>query len=338
MMRSSDQQVLRQAVPVERGNPADDLRMFRRCLSQYGTGVAIVTTSNGTSRFAVTVNSFSSLSLDPPLLLWSIDRKSRSFEAFSSCEHFAVNILSAEQIELSRHFSSKVIDKFADVDWVPGRFGSPLLSGCIARFECSAEARHDGGDHMILIGRVQQLERFDGMPLIFSQGQYSIPLEHPDAPGEPAAMAAEKPNALANNVLQMIFNAHHALSDAFEEHRRAEGVSIGVARVLATVHGHPGIKADSVAAQTYLGQRDVEDAVAELEGKSLLLHTEDGGMRLTPSGVALREAIGERWIAFQNAQLESIPSADISVLMRTLKRLIEQTVQERTATAAVSGG
>ncbi|MBN3755307.1 flavin reductase [Paraburkholderia sp. Tr-20389] len=312
--------------------------MFRRCLSQYGTGVAIVTTSDGTSRFAVTVNSFSSLSLDPPLLLWSIDRKSRSFDAFSSCEHFAVNILSSEQIELSRHFSSKVTDKFANVDWIPGRFGSPLLSGCIARFECSAEARHDGGDHLILIGRVQQLERYDGMPLIFSQGQYSIPLEHPDAPGEPAAMAAEKPNTLANNVLQLIFNAHHALSEAFEEHRRAEGVSIAVARVLATVYGHPGIKVDGIAAQTYLGQRDVEDAVVELARKSLLVHAQDGGMRLTPSGVALREAIGERWIAFQNARLESIPSSDISVLMRTLTRLIDPAAQERAATAAVSGG
>lgn len=337
MMRASDQQVLRQALPVEQGNPADDVRMFRRCLSQYGTGVAIVTTSDGISRFAVTVNSFSSLSLDPPLLVWSIDRKSRSFDAFSSFEHFAVNILSSDQIELSRHFSSKVNDKFANVDWVSGRFGSPLLSGCIARFECSAEARHDGGDHMMLIGRVQQLERFDGTPLIFSHGQYSIPLEHPDAPGEPAAMAAEKPNTLANNVLQMIFNAHHALSEAFEEHRRAEGVSIGVARVLATVHGHPGVKADGVAAQTYLGQRDVEDAIAELTGRSLLTHMDNGGMQLTSSGIALREAIGERWIAFQNAQLAGIPSSDISILMRTLKRLIEQTEQERTATE-VNGG
>lgn len=340
MVPSSDQQALSAALPVEQGNPADDPRMFRRCLSQYGTGVAILTTADGTDRSAVTVNSFSSLSLDPPLLLWSIDKRSRSFPAFSTCKYFAVNILSSEQIELSRHFSSKLVDKFESVDWAAGRFESPLLAGCIAHFECSVDARHDGGDHLILIGHVKQLARFEGVPLIFSQGQYSIPCEHPDVPAEPEAIADASPDAPSNNVLQLIFNAHHSLSEAFEEHRRAEGVSVAVARVLASVCSYPGIKVDGIASQTYLGQRDVEDAVSELERKSLLTRADNGGMQLTKAGLALRESIRERWIAFQDAQLEGIPSPEIAVVMRTLTRMIGRTrKQEGTATAAaVAGG
>ncbi|WP_260430625.1 flavin reductase [Burkholderia cenocepacia] len=320
-------------MPIEQGNPADDPRMFRRGLSQYGTGIAIVTTVDGERRSAVTVNSFSSLSLDPPLLLWSIDRKSRSFPAFSNCEHFAVNILSSEQIELSRHFSSKIEDKFADVAWHPDSFGSPLLDGCLAHFECDVHARHDGGDHLLLIGRVTRLTRFEGVPLIFSQGQYCIASEPPEVPGDSAEIANAGTGPSGNNLLQLIFDTHHALSEAFDEHRRAEGVSIAVARVLASVHASPGIKVGDVARQTYLGQRDVEDAVTWLAQKALLIRAADGGVRLTDAGLALRQSIRARWIAFEDAQLDGVSAADIAVLMRTLTRLVERT-RGQPATAA----
>lgn len=313
---------------LEHGDPSGDPRMFRRCLSQYGTGVAIVTVALSGERWAVTVNSFSSLSLDPPLLLWSIDKKSRSFAAFSTCDSFAVNILSSEQLGLSRHFSSKVVDKFESVDWKPGILGSPLLAGCIAHFECTVYARHDGGDHMILVGQVQHVTRFEGLPLIFSQGQYSIACEHPDVPVEPNTIS-QSLDTPTNNVLQLIFNTHHALSEAFEEHRRAEGVSIAVARVLATVCASPGIVPDGIARQTYLGQRDVEDAITELAQRALLTRVENGGVHLTKSGLALREAIRERWIAFQETQLEGSSPAEVAVLIRVLSRMVAQTNREK---------
>ncbi|CAM2188495.1 FMN reductase (NADH) NtaB [Paraburkholderia sacchari] len=334
MSQSLETTRFRAANLIEQGNPSDDARMFRRCLSQYGTGVAIVTAVHGADRWAVTVNSFSSLSLDPPLLLWSIDKKSRSFEAFSACGYFAVNILSSEQIGLSRHFSSKIADKFESVDWESGKLGAPLLAGCIAHFECSVYARHDGGDHLILVGHVRHVTKFEGLPLIFSQGQYSIPCEHPDVPVEPNTMA-QTIDTPTNNVLQLVFNTHHALSEAFEEHRRAEGVSVAVARVLATVCASPGIMLDSIARQTYLGQRDVEDAIMELTQKSLLTRVENGGVQLTKSGLALREAIRERWVAFQETQLEGISPAEIAVLIHVLGRMVAHASHNKAETGTV---
>ena len=168
-------------LPIEAGDPATDDRLFRRCLGQYGTGIAIITTETEGRRAAVTVNSFAPVSLDPPLVLWSITHTSRSYPLFKNGRCFAVNILSSTQMNISRHFSSKVEDKLADAVWSPGEFGSPLLDGCLAHFECETYSQVEGGDHTILIGLVRRASRFEREPLLFVQGQYSVADFHPGA-------------------------------------------------------------------------------------------------------------------------------------------------------------
>jgi len=164
---------------LEGGDPAHDHKAFRRALGQFATGVTVVTTECEGARAAVTANSFTSLSLDPPLILWSIAKTSRSYAIFSKTGHFVVHVLGAHQINVSQHFSSAVTDKFADIDWRRGVVGSPVLDGATAVFECTTEQCYEGGDHLILVGRVRHYARYAGEALLYAQGRYGVVEDHP---------------------------------------------------------------------------------------------------------------------------------------------------------------
>jgi flavin reductase (DIM6/NTAB) family NADH-FMN oxidoreductase RutF len=156
-------------------------RDYRKALGQFATGVTVVTAraSDG-RRVGVTINSFSSVSLDPPLLLWSLSRQAPSFTDFSTATHFAVNVLEAKQHHLSRQFSTPLPDKFAGVECVEGAAGVPILSGVIAHFVCRKVRQYDGGDHVIFVGEVEEYKYSDGEPLVFHSGRYRIATRHPD--------------------------------------------------------------------------------------------------------------------------------------------------------------
>ncbi|WP_025601126.1 flavin reductase family protein [Burkholderia sp. WSM2230] len=159
---------------LERGRPLDDSRAFRRCLGQYPTGVAVITASHGSGPVGMTVNSFASVSLDPPLILWSIRRESRSVEVFRSAEHFVVNVLAHNQVEVSQWFCKSDPEKFELVTWEAGLGGAPLIHGAVAQLECQRFSVQEAGDHLILIGEVKQYAHFDGKPLTFSNGEYAM--------------------------------------------------------------------------------------------------------------------------------------------------------------------
>jgi flavin reductase (DIM6/NTAB) family NADH-FMN oxidoreductase RutF len=158
-----------------------DRRDYRRALGQFATGVTVVTARASDGRkVGVTVNSFSSVSLDPPLILWSLSRQTPSFIDFTNATHFAVNVLEARQHHLSRQFSTPLPDKFAGVEFEEVTGGVPLLHGAIAQFVCRKVRQHDGGDHIILVGEVEQYKYNEGEPLVFHSGRYRIATRHPD--------------------------------------------------------------------------------------------------------------------------------------------------------------
>lgn len=153
--------------------PEDDLIAYRQALGCFTTGVAVITALSGEEPVAITVNSLASVSLKPPLILWSIDEQATHYEAFSSCEHFAVHILSAAQRELANFFSTKAADKFSGRDYRQDERGLPLLDDCPARFECALETTHTAGDHNIILGRVLKFRSASELaPLLFSGGGY----------------------------------------------------------------------------------------------------------------------------------------------------------------------
>ena len=160
-----------------------DRRGFRRALGQFATGVAIVSARGKDARpVGLTVNSFSSVSLDPPLVLWSLAKHSPSYPDFASATHFAINVLAADQHHLSRQFSTPVPDKFAGVDCEEGLAGCPLLKGATAHFVCRRVREFDGGDHVIFLGEVEDYKWREGEPLIFHSGRYHVKTRHPDLP------------------------------------------------------------------------------------------------------------------------------------------------------------
>jgi len=146
---------------------------FKRALSCFATGVAVVTTldSNG-ARFGMTISSFNSVSLDPPLILWSIANDANSFSAFTTAKFFAVNVLAIHQEHLSSRFAQRGGDKFEGLECLSGIEGVPILPEYAACFECSMENIFDGGDHKIIVGRVLQLEDRESDPLIFYRGHF----------------------------------------------------------------------------------------------------------------------------------------------------------------------
>lgn len=152
---------------------AFDTREYRHALGRFATGITIVTArdSNG-SPVGLTVNSFNSVSLDPPLIVWSLAQHSPTRAAFEGCSHFAVNVLSHDQEWLSRQFAAKSLERYAGVDFIDGAGGAPLLDGCCAWFECHNQAQYQGGDHVVFIGRVERYARRNLPPLVYHGGSY----------------------------------------------------------------------------------------------------------------------------------------------------------------------
>lgn len=149
----------------------DDSRALRDAFGRFATGVCIVTTTGPDGPVAFTANSFSSVSLDPPLLLWSPARASRRFGVFAGASHYAIHVLGIEQADWIDRFSRNG-EGFAGLDHGVTEEGLPILPDALARFDCAAHAAHDGGDHAILVGRVLRASFREGAPLVFSQGRY----------------------------------------------------------------------------------------------------------------------------------------------------------------------
>lgn len=161
---------------------AGDTRALRSALGRFATGVTVVTTRCPSGKLVgLTANSFSSVSLDPPLVLWSLRRNASSLQSFAESRYFAVNILAAGQEALSNHFAKPSPDKFSGLDYEMGIGGCPLLPDTLARFECQLESDIEGGDHIIFLGRVQRAAYREGVPLIFAGGAYCRP-ERLEAP------------------------------------------------------------------------------------------------------------------------------------------------------------
>lgn len=154
-------------------------QQFRQALGTFATGVTIVTAqaADGTL-VGLTANSFNSVSLTPPLVLWSLSQKAGSMDAFSRGAHYAINILAADQQALAAQFATKDIDRYAGVHFTRGTHGAPLLEGAVAHFECFNRSQYEEGDHVIFVGEVERCShRAGASPLLYHGGKFYA--EHP---------------------------------------------------------------------------------------------------------------------------------------------------------------
>jgi flavin reductase (DIM6/NTAB) family NADH-FMN oxidoreductase RutF len=150
-----------------------DPRDFRNALGTYATGVTIITATDAEGRpYGLTCNSFASVSLNPPLVLWSLLLYSASLNVFQNASHFAVNVLGVSQQGLASKFAKSSADKFDGVEWTPGLGNAPLLAGSVANFQCRSVNRYYGGDHVIFLGAVEAYSYNRSEPLLFLHGGF----------------------------------------------------------------------------------------------------------------------------------------------------------------------
>lgn len=152
---------------------------FRAALGMFATGVTIVTACGADGTLTgLTASSFNSVSLAPPLVLWSLARRAASLSVFANGSHYAINVLAASQKPLAERFATRGVDRWAGVDHAPGLSGAPLIEGCVATFECFNRSRHEEGDHVIFVGEVERCTSQAGLaPLLYHGGRFYT--EHP---------------------------------------------------------------------------------------------------------------------------------------------------------------
>lgn len=153
----------------------NDTEGLRHALGQFATGVTIVTTAGiNNESVGITANSFSSVSLDPPLVLWALSKTALSRRAFENAAYFCVHVLAASQEELSERFASRGKNKFAGLIWAPGLGSVPMLEEYVARFQCRMTNQYPVGDHLVFVGEVLRFDKSDKRPLVFHGGRYAL--------------------------------------------------------------------------------------------------------------------------------------------------------------------
>ena len=311
--------------PVEEGDPAADSKAFRRCLGQFSTGVGVMTTVANGEPVGVTANSFSSLSMDPPLVLWSIAHTSRSSEAFKNAKHFAVNILAVEQVEYSQRFATPAQNKFEGLDWLPGVLGSPILPNVLASLECALETTLQGGDHVILIGRVKKYSRYAGNALLYAQGRYAVAEDHPSLQLKPLGVvkADAKLNVSDMRLMALLAYIEMYASDAFDKHRQSQGLNITQSRILFALNGGNQLSLEEIIARSFLPRDSAEDALDSLTERGYV-----GGkpraFALTESGRSLFTRLIAQLAKFEAEQLSGISQQDLAVTRGVLEKLYDR--------------
>lgn len=219
-----------------------DVREFRNTLSTFTTGVTIITTraADGTP-VGLTANSFNSVSLDPPMVLWSLAKTSRALQAFDAAENWAVHILSVEQDELSNRFAKSGEDKFAGVKTQDGIDGIPLLSGCTARLQCRTTFKYEGGDHIIFVGEVLDFDRSDIPPLVFHAGKYAVATKKTDSTSTSRPPVRDLDTSFGEDFLDyLLARAHFQMYAFIRENARLSGLSDPEYFVLSTLTAKDG--------------------------------------------------------------------------------------------------
>ena len=251
-----------------------DTKEFRRALGNFATGVTVMTAQNSQGeRVGMTANSFNSVSLDPALILWSIDKHSASYRIFAEASHFAVNVLSAAQIELSNHFARRSEDKFAGIIFESGYGQAPLLSHCSASFECEKYAIHDGGDHWIMLGRVLRFSDHGRAPLVYHQGAYSTVMPHPSLNQQAVTLestAKETASRLQHNMYYLLTQAVRAYQNDYLPLQLSSGFRTSEARLLMILVEHSALPLAEIVSEAAMPLHEIEQASAILMEQGLL--------------------------------------------------------------------
>ena len=303
-----------------------DARDFRTALGSFATGVTVVTTIDEAGRdVGVTASSFNSVSLDPPLILWSLDRNAYCMAAFEQSAHFIVNVLAADQVGLSNRFARFGADKFRGLDVNRGINNIASLPNVSACFECSVEHRYDGGDHVILVGRVLAYTRSERAGLVFQQGRYAVGADHPDAQRAPTVTNGE--GGFVRGFLPYITGrCHQALMDSFALALQDSPLTASQYRVLFSLRESETGTVTQLCELSLLGENVVEMALTELSLKGLVT-LNLGSAAVTDEGRVVLAEAEARLVDWEKHMLAEMPETEAAALKMQLSRLSERCIR-----------
>jgi len=299
-----------------------DPKAFRRALGNFATGITVVTAQTPAGvKTGVTANSFNSVSLDPALILWSIDKRSGSCEIFEQATHFAVNILAADQIDISNHFARPSEDKFAGVEYSEGLGGAPLLPHTSACFQCESYETVDGGDHWILIGKVVAFEDAGRAPLLYHQGSYSVVMPHSRFPAktdeQPAAVERLK-SRFENNYFYLMVQATRAYQSDYTPLQLSTGLRTSEARMLMVLQESPKLCRKELLKEVNMPDIEVDNAIEILQRKGLVAAGDDC-YSITEAGQEQAEALWALSLQEQDKMLSQFSEEELATFKKVLK-------------------
>ncbi|HWI09847.1 MAG TPA: flavin reductase [Burkholderiaceae bacterium] len=275
---------------------AFDPKEFRKTLGTFTTGVTIITTraADGTP-VGITANSFNSVSLDPPMVLWSLARNARSLAAFDKAQHWAVHILSADQEPLSNRFARSSEDKFSGVPVDTGIGDVPLLSNCTSRLQCRTSFKYEGGDHIIFVGEVLAFDRNDVAPLVFHGGAYAVAARKTDSSLAGSAPVRDVETSFGEDFMAyLLTRAHFQVYAPLRKLLRSHALSDAEWFVLSSLTAKNGRSFAELNAMYAITGDELPGPVLEvLEKRELLCRSSDAAdaaVQLTDAGrdMALR--------------------------------------------------
>ncbi len=309
-----------------------DPRQFRNALGAFTTGVTVVTTRDAAGGdIGLTANSFNSVSLDPPMVLWSLAKNSNSLTAFMQNDHFAVHVLSNRQEPLSNRFAKRGEDKFSGLELTRGPGDVPLIGECSARFECRTAYRYEGGDHVIFVGEVLNFEHFGLPPLVYQSGSYALAVKKPaEYAAEDAAYLADSfgRNALTYLVGRVFHQLRYRLRPMLEQHGLND-IEHQVVGVLGVHDDRSVEELDALLRVT--GQNVTDTALAGLVARGYAQMSGQGAaarVQLTEKGRHLNIELVAATKAVEDEAMERFDPGEVQVLTHLVRRLASHSAVE----------
>jgi len=298
---------------------------FRKALGSFATGVTIATTKDADNQpVGVTASSFNSVSVDPPLVLWSLAKTSFSHHAFCSSGHFAVHVLTASQEDLSNRFARSGEDKFSEIDWQDGELGSPVFAEHAALFQCRTRHQYEGGDHVIFVGEVVAYQARDEAPLLFHGGRYAERRPKPYGTSE-ASVDIEHGRFSDDFLFYLISRAHFQTSQPTRQKLSELGLTMDEYMALAVLSMESSLSGDEIASRlSHTGHAPSIDALQSMVPKGLLI-AGDGVFELADEGrkqFVETLAFGK---SFEADLADHFTAGELAETKRILRRIIELT-------------
>ena len=323
--------------PTHRAIAPTDPAHMRQCLSRFATGVTIIATRGPDGRFVgLTASSFNSLSLDHPLILWSLATTAQSLEVFKGQRFFSVSVLSVEQVDLARRFASRVPDRFHGVAVHEGLDGIPLVEGALAWFECERRTHMLHGDHWLFVGEVKRCAAADGSPLIFRHGEFAIADSL-----QPPALALPSRTATAGDNLEpgdkpfyeeylpfLLARAGHQVEAGFHRQLHKHDLSMLSWRVLAALSSRSDWTIGELCEAGLAKQPTISKLIDRLVQQGMVARRSDPAdarrvlLSLTASGHATMAPVLQDASAFNLSLLADYPPEQLTALKQLLRDMI----------------